>query len=213
MPTQLTTETATITTAAIQIQTLTIGRKQVTLAVFRQLREEPLIAKDGTISGTLWGTVNYHPDKCADDREHLHVVWQQGDELRRSSVQSPSSDAFFGHPAAGWYAHARVLDGLRYGDRDRTVRVFARRDSMERARAWARVGGIRFHADVTDECGAVYEVDDEKKLDVMRAQLAQAFPGADVSSAGFAAELLAVAAAYEQSWRTLSVLPQLFIAV
>ncbi|MCZ4516849.1 hypothetical protein O3Q52_53880, partial [Streptomyces sp. ActVer] len=195
-----------------EVKTLTISGKQVTLAVFRQLREEPLIAKDGTIGGTLWGTVNYHPDKCADDREHLHVVWQQGNELRRSSVQSPR-DAFFGHPAAGWYVHARVLDGLRYQDPERAVQVFARRNSMDCARAWTRINGIRFHADVTDECGAAFETGNEKKLDVMRAQLAKAFPGGDASAAGFATELLAVASAYERSWQILSGLPQLFIAV
>ncbi|MFF4839271.1 hypothetical protein ACFY2G_04310 [Streptomyces collinus] len=94
MPTQLTTETATITTATIQIQTLTIGRKQVTLAVFRQLREEPLIAEDGTLNGAPWGTVNYHPDKCATDHpKHWHIVWQRGDELLRTRVyEKPSFD-------------------------------------------------------------------------------------------------------------------------
>jgi hypothetical protein len=86
MPTQLTTETATITTAAIQIQTLTIGKKQVTLAVFRQLREEPLIAEDGTLNGVPWGTVNYHPEKCIAGR-HWHIVWQRGTELLRSRVE------------------------------------------------------------------------------------------------------------------------------
>lgn len=94
MTTQLTTETATITTAAIEIRTLTIGRKQVTLAVFRQLREEPLIAEDGTLNGVPWGAVNYHPDKCGDDRlKHWHIVWQRGDELLRSRVyDKPSFD-------------------------------------------------------------------------------------------------------------------------
>ncbi|MEU2300545.1 hypothetical protein ABZ584_24435 [Streptomyces antibioticus] len=87
MPTQLTTETATLTTATIQIQTLAIGKKQVTLAVFRQLREEPLIATDGTLNGVPWGVVNYHPDKCADAAAHWHVVWQHGTELLRSHVE------------------------------------------------------------------------------------------------------------------------------
>lgn len=93
MPTQLTTETATITTAAIEIRTLTIGRKQVTLAVFRQLREEPLIAEDGTLNGVPWGIVNYHPDKCGGETAHWHIVWQRGSELLRSHVdRTPSFD-------------------------------------------------------------------------------------------------------------------------
>lgn len=81
---QLTVQNASITTAAVELKTLTISGKQVTLAVFRQLREEPLIAEDGTLNGTPWGYVNYHPDKCSDSNEHWHVVWQHGDELLRS---------------------------------------------------------------------------------------------------------------------------------
>lgn len=85
MPKQLTVHNATITTAAVEVKTLTISGKQVTLAVFRQLREEPLIAVDGTLNGVPWGYVNYHPDKCDNDR-HWHVVWQRGNELLRSRV-------------------------------------------------------------------------------------------------------------------------------
>lgn len=87
MTKQLTVHNATVTTAAVEVKTLTISGKQVTLAVFRQLREEQLIAEDGTLNGTPWGYVNYHPDKC-DDAGHRHFVWQRGDELLRSRVES-----------------------------------------------------------------------------------------------------------------------------
>jgi hypothetical protein len=113
MPTQLTTETATITTATIQIQTLTIGRKQVTLAVFRQLREEPLIAEDGTLNGVPWGIVNYHPERCASPA-HWHVVWQQGNELLRARVdhQGPAGKFWSKTGDAFVSAHVReVLEG------------------------------------------------------------------------------------------------------
>ncbi|MEV7163129.1 hypothetical protein AB0N60_13630 [Streptomyces microflavus] len=87
MTKQLTTQNATITTAAVEVKTLTISGKQVTLAVFRQLREQPLIAQDGTLNGEPWGFVNYHPDKCGDDRfAHVHIVWQRGPELLRARV-------------------------------------------------------------------------------------------------------------------------------
>lgn len=91
MPKQLTAQTATITTAAVQVQTLTISGKQVTLAVFRQLRQEQLIAHDGTLNGVPWGTVNYHPDRCGDSDTHWHIVWQRGDELLRAWV-NPTAD-------------------------------------------------------------------------------------------------------------------------
>lgn len=78
--------TAELITAAVEVKTLTIRGKQVTLAVFRQLEETPLLLDDGSLAGIPWGRVNYHPDKCADTGKHMHVVWQQGTELRRARV-------------------------------------------------------------------------------------------------------------------------------
>src|SRR5690349_19418782 len=84
---RITTHEATVKTAAITIKSLTLNAKQVTLAVFRQLDEEDIVDLDnGTLRGVPWGRVNYHPDKCSGEREHLHIVWQTGDELRRAYV-------------------------------------------------------------------------------------------------------------------------------
>jgi hypothetical protein len=83
----LTVQNAEIKTAAVEVRTLTISGKQVTLAVFRQLLEADLIAEDGTLNGVPWGTVNYHPDKCADGSKHWHIVWQRGSDLLRARVQ------------------------------------------------------------------------------------------------------------------------------
>jgi len=98
---KLTVHNAEITTATVEIKTLTVGGKQVTLAVFRQLREEPLITEDGTLKGVPWGTVNYHPDKCGDQAGHWHVVWQSGSDLLRArvamSVEFPLWDSETGH--------------------------------------------------------------------------------------------------------------------
>ena|SRR5258706_5945878 len=93
---------ATVHTVTVQIRTLTIGPKQMTLAVFRQLIDEILLAYVGAeLRGTPWGTVNYHPDKMCDDLgQHFHVVWQKGDELRkdtfcRSELRHPAGDAIW----------------------------------------------------------------------------------------------------------------------
>ncbi|MFI6444880.1 hypothetical protein [Kitasatospora sp. NPDC050543] len=86
MAKQLTVHNATINTVAVEVKTLSISGKQVTLAVFRQLREEQIIADDGTLNGQPWGFVNYHPDKCDGARAHKHYVWQRGDELLRGRV-------------------------------------------------------------------------------------------------------------------------------
>lgn len=112
MPGVLTTETAEITTAAVEIKTLTIRGKQVTLAVFRQLEEKPLLLDNGTLTGVPWGRVNYHPDKCGgyDETGHMHVVWQEGDELRRSRVTATPS---FGH---FYCAEGTAYASIRYAE-------------------------------------------------------------------------------------------------
>jgi hypothetical protein len=82
----LTVHNAEIRTATVEVKTLAMSGKQVTLAVFRQLREQTLINDDGSLNGQPWGSVNYHADKCADAAEHLHVVWQLGSDLFRDRV-------------------------------------------------------------------------------------------------------------------------------
>ncbi|MFE3678766.1 hypothetical protein [Streptomyces griseus] len=110
MTRQLTTQNATITTATVEVKTLTIGSKQVSLTFFRQLKEQPLVSEDGTLNGEPWGTINYHPDKCGDAPEHLHVVWQEGQALRRSAVQLPHAGDH-SHSLADLYVAARLIDG------------------------------------------------------------------------------------------------------
>jgi hypothetical protein len=78
---------ATVKTATVGVRSLVISGKQVTLAVFRQLQEEPLLDEDTLqLRGLPWGTVNYHWKDCCLAGEHLWVVWQTGAELRRASV-------------------------------------------------------------------------------------------------------------------------------
>ena len=84
---------ATVSTAVIEVKTLTIKGRQVTLAVFRQLQEEPLFDYlTMQPLGSPWGRVNYHPDRCGDAPEHLHVVWQLGDQLRRYRMDQQWTD-------------------------------------------------------------------------------------------------------------------------
>jgi hypothetical protein len=71
----VTTREASVKTAAISIKAMTINNKQVTLSVFRQLKEEPLIDLDKMeLRGEVWGHVNYFWGDCKPN--HLHVVWQ-----------------------------------------------------------------------------------------------------------------------------------------
>lgn len=93
---------ASLIKAEVSIQVVRIGRKQMTLSVFRQLE------RDDEITGPIWGWVNYHPDNCADLPAHLHAVWQAGDKLKRATVHYHpqllkniyvNSDTNNGHPA------------------------------------------------------------------------------------------------------------------
>jgi hypothetical protein len=53
-------DTWSIEPGTVTINTLTINGKQVTVDVFRQLKEAVLINHDGSLAGSPWGLVNYH---------------------------------------------------------------------------------------------------------------------------------------------------------
>lgn len=88
---KLTVQSAEVKTATVEIKTLTVSGKQVTLATFRQLREEDPLDDGYAFKGLPWGWVNYHPDErsCRRRADHLHVVWQKGSELRRGLMYAP----------------------------------------------------------------------------------------------------------------------------
>ncbi|MGI8542201.1 MAG: hypothetical protein ACR2MD_01830 [Aridibacter sp.] len=84
---QIATQQATIKTAEISIKTLTLKNKQVTLAVFRQLDQADIIDEDSCkMNGIAWGRINYHPDKCGNKSEHIHIVWQKDNFLYRNTI-------------------------------------------------------------------------------------------------------------------------------
>lgn len=87
-----------VATAAVEVKSISVNAKQMTLSMFRQLVEEPLVDDStGEVRGVPWGWVNYCPDKtCADVHEHLHVVWQKESLLRRA-VMSESAPQMSPH--------------------------------------------------------------------------------------------------------------------
>ena len=92
----LSVQNAEINTASVTINTLEISGKQVTLAVFRQLREHyPLTWEpEGYMShateidwcGKPWGWVNYLCEPGC-----RNVVWQMGSSLYRGVLSPPGS--------------------------------------------------------------------------------------------------------------------------
>ncbi|MGH2496553.1 MAG: hypothetical protein ACRDIV_17785 [Ktedonobacteraceae bacterium] len=90
---KLTASEVAIKTAVIEVKVLQIGNRQFTLSVFDQLEEEPVIDPDtGKLCGTAWGRVNRHTN-CKEltkrDLEHLHIIWQKGNELRKCIAAIP----------------------------------------------------------------------------------------------------------------------------
>jgi hypothetical protein len=90
-------EQVAVSTVTVEIKTLTLGRKQMTLSVFRQLPRRSIFdPEECLLRGTPWGRVNYFwAGGCAtfvdnDCRyyspDHLHVVWQDGPKLFRACV-------------------------------------------------------------------------------------------------------------------------------
>jgi hypothetical protein len=216
---QLTPQNATITTASIHVQALTIGKKQVTLAVFRQLEDEDIINPlDAGLAGEPWGRVNYHPDKCAEDKEHIHVVWQKGDELRRATVYEPSVAAYQ-HPIAGLYFEALIAEGLDSRDLRASGAGGLGRTQVVKAVREGGVGsvrftyqGVQFQGPVRPEFLTVFH-NHYFRRDQGEAlwQRLRHVAGPDATSESIAAVLPVLA--FNTSWRQLKELPQLFIAV
>lgn len=208
MAKQLTVHNATVTTAAVEVKTLTISGKQVTLAVFRQLREENLIGEDGNFLGEPWGYVNYHPDKCADEKEHLHVVWQRDGDLLRSKVMAPWA-ACHEHPAAGLYAESVIAEGLTLGaSTEYGLRVNASVRGDFEPYAWLTYKGVLFQGKVRPTFVRAFQGQ-------LSTSIAHAEMSAICGEGWEAREVLdqLPAAEYQRSWRLVNELPQLFIAV
>ena len=92
-PIKLAAHDTAIRTAEVSIRCLVIGRKQVNLSVFRQFPSENVLDRNGTLRGTLWGTVHYCWKGCDSAKhgrspdDHSHVIWQLEDSLFRDCLR------------------------------------------------------------------------------------------------------------------------------
>jgi hypothetical protein len=236
----LTVHNAEIRTATVEIKTLTVSGKQVTLAVFRQLPRRPLIEKDGTLNGVPWGTVNYHPDKdCPRLDPHIHVVWQRGTELCRAEASPPAvrmKDAVWVDGGGSWVESA-VLNGWRPAGDEGSLRRYGLRVQFDEATLeidssdinqavydvlWPRVTtwGFPANAPSQEEKDRRAEQARDESLRVLRTRVdeCQAVDGLDHAGLTAAmnariADVLAARQLEHDRWRSLRDLPQLFIAV
>ena len=96
----LTVQNAEINTASITIRTLQVEGRQVTMGVFRQLPVEDIIELEGPhLKGVGWGHVNYQVEgHYAYSGKTIHLIWQQGNELRRCLVHQTRNRPNFSFP-------------------------------------------------------------------------------------------------------------------
>lgn len=156
-------EEASINVASVEVKTLVLGRKQMTLSVFRQLPSDDVIDPDSLdLAGTPWGRVNYFWAGCGSDAEHLHIVWQRDKELFRSCVspdarnwagwQRRRSDFF---EASYQYVLERLADDFDDGYE------FAREQFAHPGYGWAvstvRVGRLRWDVEAAGEVAQLRE--------------------------------------------------------
>lgn len=169
----LSTQHAEIITATVEIKTLTYSSRQVTKGVFAQLPEEPLISEDATLNGLPWGTVNYHPDKCADRPEHRHVVWQRGSELLRSTAYVPAHAGLRNRNAAR-FIESSIAEGLRQQD-DEAQRMQLRFAQLE------RIPGKAASDPGANVAGCTFVLRGVRFSCEVSGRFAQAFPGSSPS--------------------------------
>lgn len=77
-------DSASVQERQVTIRVLTIGTKQVTQSLYKQLVSESVLDDNAQLKGNIWGWVNFHDDICrASSEKHLHVVWDDGNILKR----------------------------------------------------------------------------------------------------------------------------------
>lgn len=77
----------TVASVAVEVKTIIIGGRQFTKGLYAQVRSECIIDYDDcTLRGIPWGYIHLHDKDCGGIMDHLHVVWQKGDELRKATV-------------------------------------------------------------------------------------------------------------------------------
>lgn len=205
MPTTTTPLGAAVEPATVEIRTLTVNGRQMTPGFFRQLPELPAINVAGSINGTPWGFVNHHPDKCEDAKDHLHILWQNGDALNRAYVPSPEV-AHFCHPKASEYVMALIAEGASRYDQDSPLSAYRSRDAGGAA-AQVNLWGMSFWAPIPV---AFLRAWDLGRNDLDALQESAVASGTQLRPSLEVARELPVEP-YKASYRELSQLPQLFI--
>lgn len=97
-------DNASVQERQVTVRVLTIGTKQVTQTMYKQLPEEQVIdIETGELLGEVWGWVNLHDNDCPKG-PHLHAIWESNGQLKRA----------YSHKSSGYRGHREFLtDQLR----------------------------------------------------------------------------------------------------
>src|SRR5579872_4526950 len=120
-------ENTSVQERAVSIKVLTVGSKQVTQALYRQLIEEELVDWEGHIDedANIWGRVNVCTRECKGLGKHFHVVYEKHGELRRSSVSYgfKAKDTLYADTRDNFY---RTYDAERKAELQEDMRILER---------------------------------------------------------------------------------------
>jgi len=171
---------ASIKTASVQIKALTVSGKQVTQSVFRQLLLADLIDyKTGELNGTPWGRVNYYWGTCKDT-DHLHVVWQLGEELRRACVKKKRPVSIYDlEIEEDWFhkmAHLRLVQLIYHSPKPDKALLGPRDDTATMEDDGMRYSVVIEQSEYRHRRGCVCEPAWTKALDYMRTPWGEACP-------------------------------------
>src|SRR6266849_1872717 len=110
---QVNAQDARIEERPVSIRVLTIGTKQITQSLFKQLiKEEVIDDVNFELKGKVWGWVNIHND-CPGGK-HLHAVWEDNGHLKRTTT-TQELDRFRDSPYGILYREYRdVLEAFAY---------------------------------------------------------------------------------------------------
>ena len=79
-------------TNTVEIKSLVVNSKEMTLSVFMQIKEENIIDDGLQLKGEPWGLVNIR--LFGNKEAEPYILWQKGTELRRCLAE-PNWNSFF----------------------------------------------------------------------------------------------------------------------
>ncbi len=208
---------AKLKTVSVDIRAMTISDRQVTLAVFRQLFDEPLISDDGRLAGLPWGVVNYHPDGCGWDQNHQHIVWQKGNELRRAAVPVKLKWEGYSSRAANAYSESLVQNVIVCG---KSPGDYFRHSSYNQKIAFS-YGGLVVEGVISGKINDILNILNRNANGYFRDKAIKEMGEIECGDIKFRGSVLTIEiddekhrrATWEKSMKEISALPQLFVAV